>query len=58
LGGHYHLRAALAAGGGGPRTALAAFYIERMLPEHESHLTHARAGAAGLFALSPDDLSG
>ena len=37
LGGHYHLRAALAAGGGGPRTALAAFYIERMLPEHESH---------------------
>jgi acyl-CoA dehydrogenase len=58
LGGHYHLRAALAGGGSGPRVALAAFYIERLLPEHAALLANARAGAAGLFALSPEDLAG
>ncbi|MGD9864285.1 MAG: acyl-CoA dehydrogenase, partial [Pseudodonghicola sp.] len=55
LGGHYHLVAALAEPEG-PRAALARFYIERMLPEHAALLTHARSGAAGLYALSIDEL--
>ena len=57
LGAHLHLRAAVAA----PDTAparLAAFYITRLLPEHAALLAQARAGAAGLYALSPDDLAG
>ncbi|NKB29142.1 MAG: acyl-CoA dehydrogenase [Rhodobacteraceae bacterium] len=58
LGGHYHLRAAMAAGGSGPRTDLAAVYIERLLPAHQSLLANARAGADDLFALSLDDLAG
>ena len=61
LGGHFHLRAAMAeigaGGGGGPRNHLAAFYIGRMLPEHQGLLAESRAGAAGLFALGPDDLA-
>ena len=56
LGAHYHLKAALAAGEG-PRRALAAVYIERLLPEHTGLLAQARAGAAGLYALSADDLA-
>jgi hypothetical protein len=56
LGAHYHLRAALEAGEG-PRRALAAVYIERLLPEHTGLLAEARAGAAGLYALTPDDLA-
>ena len=55
LGAHYHLKAAAA--GEGPRRALAAFHIERLLPEHVGLLAQARAGAAGLFALTPDDLA-
>ena len=61
LGAHFHLRATMAenrAGPGeGPRTHLAAFYIGRMLPEHQGLLAESRAGAAGLFALGPDDLA-
>ena len=62
LGGHYHLKAALAeaeaeGGGEGPRRHLAAFYIGRMLPEHQGLLAQARAGAEGLYALSLDDLA-
>ena len=57
LGAFYHLRAARAAGGTGPRRALAAFYIERLLPEHAALIAQARAGAAGLYALSPEDLA-
>ncbi|GGD37436.1 acyl-CoA dehydrogenase [Sinisalibacter lacisalsi] len=57
LGAFYHLRAARAAGGTGPRQALAAFYIERLLPEHAALIAAARAGAAGLYALSPEDLA-
>ncbi len=60
LGGHFHLRAALAekAGGAeGPRRHLAAFYIGRMLPEHQGLLAQARAGAEGLYALSLGDLA-
>lgn len=57
LGAHYHLTAAMAEGGAGPRTALARFYILRLLPEHAGLLDHAQIGAADLFALSPDDLA-
>ena len=56
LGGHFHLQAALAEGGEGPRTALAEFYIRRLLPEHVALCQHARQGATGLYALTPDDL--
>ncbi len=54
LGGSAHLRAALCGDAG--RRALAAFYIERLLPEHAALLAHARSGARGLFAPSLDDL--
>ncbi len=57
LGGHAHLRAALAEGGDGPRTRLARFYIKRLLPEHAAALTHARQGAAELFDITVDDLA-
>ena len=55
LGGHFHLAAAMA-DPGGPREKLARFYITRMLPEHQSLLAAATAGAEGTFALSLDDL--
>jgi hypothetical protein len=57
LGAHYHLRAAQAAGAGTARAALAEVYVRRLLPEHQALLAEAREGAAGLFALSPDDLA-
>lgn len=57
LGGHYHLRAALAEGGTGPRTALAAVYIRRLLPQSAACLAEAREGAAGLYALTDGDLA-
>ena len=56
LGGHFHLSAALAAPDS-PRSALARFYITRLLPDHAGHLAHARAGADGLYALGIDDLA-
>ncbi|KCV80801.1 acyl-CoA dehydrogenase [Actibacterium atlanticum] len=56
LGGHYHLKAALAEGGTGPRSVLASFFIKRLLPEASAALAHAREGAEGLYALSPQDL--
>jgi hypothetical protein len=45
LGGHYHLKAALA---DPARRPLAAFFIERLLPEHDSMLAHGVCGAGGL----------
>ncbi len=57
LGAHYHLKTAMADGGDGPRSHLARFYINRLLPEHAALLMHARAGAAGLYAISADDLA-
>ncbi len=57
LGAHFHLALAQAEGGAGKRSRLAAFYIRRLLPEHVAHCAHARAGAADLFALSPEDLA-
>lgn len=57
LGAHYHLKAACAEGENGPRTKLARFYINRLLPEHTGLLAHAMQGAEDLYALSLDDLS-
>ena len=50
LGGHYHLRAALA---DGARAPLARLAIKRLLPEHGALLAQVREGAAGLYALTP-----
>jgi hypothetical protein len=55
LGGHFHLKAALA--GDPARLALARFYIRRVMPGHAAALAEAREGAEGIFALSPDDLA-
>ncbi|MCB1362091.1 MAG: acyl-CoA dehydrogenase C-terminal domain-containing protein, partial [Rhodobacteraceae bacterium] len=55
LGGYYHLKAALA-DPQGPRARLAHVFMDRILPEHESLLVQARAGAAQLYALSAEDL--
>ncbi len=55
LGGHFHLKAALA--DRVARAALAEFYIRRLLPDHASLLVQARAGAAGLYALTDDQLA-
>ena len=57
LGGYYHLKAAVAAGAGSTQDKLARFYIQRLLPEHTGLLAHARCGAAGLYALSAEELS-
>jgi len=57
LGAHYHLKSAMAEGGKGPRSQLARFFINRLLPEHAALLIHAKAGAEGLYAISVDDLS-
>ena len=58
LGAHFHLRAALAEGGEGPRSRLARFYIRRLLPEHSGLFAHAVAGAVDLMAITPEDLAG
>lgn len=57
LGGHYHLRAALAEEGTGARTKLARFYVAKLLPEHASLLTHVMAGSDDLFDISEDELA-
>jgi len=57
LGGYYHLLAAQAETGDGPRTKLARFYINRLMPEHAGLLEHAKQGAADLYALSVNDLA-
>ncbi|HCQ65161.1 MAG TPA: acyl-CoA dehydrogenase [Rhodobacteraceae bacterium] len=57
LGAFYHLKAACAEGRAGPRTALARCYIERLLPEYVPLIAQARAGAAGLYAIRPEDLA-
>ena len=55
LGAHYHLRAAQA--GDGKRRRLAAFYIQRMLPEQAAHIAALRAGAEPVMALDAGDLA-
>ncbi|MFN0113963.1 MAG: acyl-CoA dehydrogenase [Paracoccaceae bacterium] len=57
LGAHFHLKAALAGGEGGPRAALARFYVSRLLPEYASCLATARGGAGEVFAVSEADLA-
>ena len=57
LGAHFHLRAALAEGGKGPRSALARVHIRRLLPEHAALVAAVAAGGADLFALAPEDLA-
>ena len=56
LGGHAHLSAAESEGKPGRRTALARFYIRRLLPEHSALLQQVKAGNDGLYDLSIDDL--
>jgi acyl-CoA dehydrogenase len=55
LGAHFHLVAAMA-DPNSAREKLARFYILRLLPEHAGLLTHAQAGADGLFDLSAEEL--
>ncbi|MFK7940417.1 MAG: acyl-CoA dehydrogenase [Roseovarius sp.] len=57
LGGHFHLAAAMAEGGEGPRSRLARFYITRLLPQHVGLLTESMAGADDLFAITAEDLT-
>ena len=51
LGAAWHLKAALA---DPARRPLAAFYIQRLLPEHSALLAASKAGAAGVYALQAD----
>jgi len=50
LGAGLHLRAALA---DPARRPLAAFYIQRLLPEHTALLRQAAVGAQGLYDIAP-----
>ena len=54
LGGHFHLRAALA---DEARLKLARVFLNRLLPEAPSLLEQAAAGADDLYALSAEELS-
>ena len=56
LGAHYHLKAALI-DPEGARARLAAVFVTRLLPEYTALIEQARAGSAGLYALSLDDLA-
>jgi alkylation response protein AidB-like acyl-CoA dehydrogenase len=44
LGGYFHVLAAQAEQGQGPRSRLAAFYLARLLPLHAAHFAAAKAG--------------
>ena len=57
LGGHFHLKAALAEENEGPRTRLARFFIRQVMPAHDAFLAAAREGAAPLYAFAPEDFS-
>ena len=56
LGAHFHLKAALAEGGEGPRVKLARFYVNRLLPEHQALLAQALVGAEDLYAMTDAEL--
>ena len=56
LGAYYHLRAACSEASEGPRTRLARFYINSLLPEHIGLLAQASQGADDLYAIKPEDL--
>ncbi|MGQ0610855.1 MAG: acyl-CoA dehydrogenase [Paracoccaceae bacterium] len=53
LGGHFHLKAAMA---DPARLPLARLAIRRLMPEHAALLAQVREGAAGLFAVTPQAL--
>nr|WP_317056024.1 acyl-CoA dehydrogenase [Roseovarius sp. W115]MDV2929617.1 acyl-CoA dehydrogenase [Roseovarius sp. W115] len=57
LGGDFHLTAAMATEGKGPRASLAQFYIAQLLPETHGLLAQATAGADTLYALSQEDFA-
>jgi acyl-CoA dehydrogenase len=57
LGGHYLLRAALAEGVGGRWYKLARHFIRTQMIQYDAHLAQAREGAAGLYALSPEEMA-
>jgi len=57
LGGHYLLKGAMAAGGVGPRQALAGAFIRRQMIASKALCGAARDGQEALYALSPDDLA-
>jgi hypothetical protein len=57
LGAHMHLKASLAEGGAGPRTALARFYITRLLPEHAAALAATRAAPGDVLSVTEEALS-
>ncbi len=57
LGAAAHLKAAAAEGTAGPRSALAAFYLARILPAVAAHLAQSRAGASGLYKIDADGLA-
>ncbi|RMA43709.1 acyl-CoA dehydrogenase [Rhodophyticola porphyridii] len=56
LGGHYHLKAAMAESGG-VRAKLAESFLLRQLPELHSLLAQVRLGAEDLYALRDDDFA-
>jgi acyl-CoA dehydrogenase len=56
LGGHYHLKAALA-DPDGPRAKLAAVFLARQMAAVPGLLTEAEQGGSDLYTLSPDDLA-
>ena len=57
LGGHYLLKAALAEGGNGPRSALARYFIRQHVIQSEPLCAQAREGQTSLYALSADELA-
>ncbi|ANT61646.1 acyl-CoA dehydrogenase [Salipiger sp. CCB-MM3] len=56
LGGHFHLRAAMA-DPSGAHARLARFYITRLLPEHVGLLAEVAAADAELMAITAEDLA-
>ncbi|KAB2884022.1 MAG: acyl-CoA dehydrogenase [Albidovulum sp.] len=57
LGAHFHLRAALAEGGTGLRSALARVHIDRLLPQYAACLAEAKDGTGALFDLTSEALA-
>ncbi|WP_299043469.1 acyl-CoA dehydrogenase [uncultured Tateyamaria sp.] len=56
LGGHIHLASALH-DQGGAHEKVARFYIQRLLPEHDSLLAQAQAGDYDVYALTPEEFA-
>ncbi|MEP1353535.1 MAG: acyl-CoA dehydrogenase [Tateyamaria sp.] len=56
LGGHVHLMSAVA-DADGARGKVAAFYIQRLLPEHGSLLAQTQAGDQDLFGMTPEEFA-